>query len=71
MCCPYEFEPRVVASPAWGKLPTVDAGYFMGLSVIGIVRDEVDARIGNEITRLEDISDISHLSPYQQRAYVM
>ena len=33
----------------------------MCLSVIGIVSDQVNARMGNDITGLEDISNVSHL----------
>jgi hypothetical protein len=51
------------------KLLTVDASDFMFLSVVGVMGDSVDTRMGNRVTGLEYVANVSHLFSFAREAH--
>ena len=56
----YEDKPWMVTSAAWWKFLTVDACHFMGLSMLWIMGDLIDAGIRHLFSRLKHVADIGH-----------
>jgi hypothetical protein len=47
LSCMDELEPRMLTTSTWRKYLVVNAGYFMYLSVLGIVSYLIDTRTWN------------------------